>query len=220
MIAQLVSQISSHFIIHYHRRIHNKAKETFKKDHNLHTHRSMELASTMSTLSHPSCESKRLLRKHQFGRPHRGEDTKLLVRDWVSYGVTFVGVLSAILVIIGCVVPSFSLDILGLLGVAVESGQEFDDATTYHSVFTVIKLLMDEARFLDTAAAFIGLGSLSGLFLLTVLVVPILQSVALLTQWFFPLSMTQRSRLSVSAEVLQAWQYAEVYLISLFVASW
>jgi Paraquat-inducible protein A len=125
-----------------------------------------------------------------------------------------------ILVVVGCVMPSFTLDIHGLVGVAVESGQKFEDATTYHSVFTVAQLLMEEARFLDTPSDYLGLGTLSVLFVLTVLVVPVLQSLALMRQWFSALTLEERSRMSIAIEVLQAWQYAEVYLISIFVASW
>jgi hypothetical protein len=79
---------------------------------------------------------------------------------------------------------------------------------------------MEEARFLDTANAKIGLGTLSALFLVTVLVVPILQTLTLLRQWFSPLTPKQRIRMAILAEILQAWQYAEVYLIAIFVASW
>jgi uncharacterized paraquat-inducible protein A len=79
---------------------------------------------------------------------------------------------------------------------------------------------MDEARFLGTAGDYLGLGTLSALLLLTVIVVPILQSLTLLRQWLSPLTLVQRNRMSIIAEVLQAWQYAEVYLIAIFVASW
>ena len=175
MIAQLVSQISSHFIIHYQRKIYNSAKDAYKKQYNLHTAASGELTRTLSAVSCDNFEGKRVLRKHQFGRPHRGVDEKLVVRNWVSYFVIATAASLAILVVLGCVLPSFSLDILGLIGVAVESGQNFEAATTYHSVITVIQLLMEEARFLGTAGDYLGLGTLSALLLLTVLVGPTMQ---------------------------------------------
>jgi hypothetical protein len=220
MLAQLVSQISSHVVIHYQRKISGHAKDSYKKKYNLHTAASGELSRTLSNISCDNFEGRRVLRKHQYGRPHRGLDEKLVVRNWANYAVVTIAVSLVVLVILGCILPSFSLDILGLIGVAVESGQDFEAATTSHSVFTVVQLLMDEARFLGTAGDYLGLGTLSALLVLTVLVVPILQSLALLRQWFSPLTMKQRSRVSVLAEILQAWQYAEVYLIAIFVASW
>jgi hypothetical protein len=220
MLAQLVSQVSSHFILHYQRRIYSNARDAFKKAHHLQSVRSASFVRTSSLVSHASYDGKRLLKKHQFGRPHRGESQKLVVRGWVSYAIIFLGFCLVFLVVVGCVMPSFALDIHGLVGVAVESGQKFEDATTYHSVFTVVQLLMEEARFLDTASDYLGLGTLSVLFVLTVLVVPVLQSLALMRQWFSPLTLAERSRMSIAIEVLQAWQYAEVYLIAIFVASW
>jgi hypothetical protein len=232
MIAQLISQVSSHFVIHYHRRIVNKANEAFKQRHHPGDEPrvySVEGAKRVSRVSFDSslgseesgaARRERALRKHQFSRPHRGETETLVVRTGVNH-LLWLGALSLlVLVVIGCAVPSFSLEILGIVGVAVESGQGFEDATTHHSVFTVIKLLIEEARFLDTAGDYIGLGTLSILLVSTVLLIPIVQSLALLRQWFSPSTRKQRARMSIFIEILQAWQYAEVYLLAVFVASW
>lgn len=223
MIAQLVSQISSHFIIHYHRRIARSAKESFNQRHELqssklHSVSFSRVSSGSINTDHGS--QKRLLRNHQFGRPHRGDSEKLVVRNWVGYAVILTACCLAVCAIIGCVLPSFSLDVLGLIGVAVESGQGFEDATKHLSVFAVIDLLMDEARFLGSTSDYVGLGSMSMIFAITVLLVPLLQSIALVYQWFAPMTQKRRNIVSVANEVLQAWQYAEVYLIAIFVASW
>lgn len=220
LLAQLVSQISSHVIIHYQRRIYNNARDAFKEEHQLESAGSRDLKRTSSLVSQTSFEGKKVLRKHQFGRPHRGEDEKLIVSSQASYAIIALGLCLTAFVVMGCILPSFSLDILGLIGVAVESGQEFEDAITYHSVFTVVQLLMEEAHFLDTPSDVVGLGTLCALFVLTVLVIPVLQSGALVRQWFCPLSLAERSQMSNVTEVLQAWQYTEVYLIAIFVASW
>jgi hypothetical protein len=110
-----------------------------------------------------------------------------------------------VLIVIGCAVPSFSLEVIGVIGVAVELGQGFEDATTHHSVFTVIKLLLAEAHFLDNVGDYIGLGTLSVLMAFTVLLVPIAQSLALLDQWSSPATRKKRARMSIFIEILQAW---------------
>ena len=122
-------------------------------------------------------------------------------------------------VVLGCSIAAFSLEFLGLIGLVVESGQRFEEATTHHSVFTVIGLLFEDASFLGNAEDYIGLGTLSMLLLFTVLIVPITQCAALLFQWFTPSTDKQLARISVVGETLQVWQYAEVYLNSIFVAS-
>jgi hypothetical protein len=67
---------------------------------------------------------------------------------------------------------------------------------------------------------YVGLGTLSLVAILTVLIAPILQLVALLAQWFMSLNRHQRKELSLSIEIIQAWQYVEVYLIAIVVGSW
>ena len=207
LIAQLVSQLSSHFIIHYHRKVAKRALDSYSQSIANHSSKTRE-------------DQKELLRTHQFGRPHRGEEEKLIVRTWVNYALISLVSSSAAFIIAGCIFPSFSIEVFGLLGVAVESGQESREAKTYHSVFTVIKMLFEQAKFLEIVKNYVGLGSFSVIFALTVLLVPILQSLVLLGHWFVPMTMKQRMKMSVLVEILQAWQYAEVYVIAIFVASW
>jgi hypothetical protein len=165
-------------------------------------------------------ELKESLCKHHFSRPHRGETEKLVARRYVDKVLLLSSVSLTIFVIIGCSLPSFSLEIFGLVGVAVEFGQDFQEATTYHSVFTVVKLLFDQANYLGTARDYIGLCVLSVLFISTLLFVPIVQSIMLLKQWFATTSITQKQKATVKLEIMQAWQYLEVYLVALFVTSW
>ena len=112
------------------------------------------------------------------------------------------------------------MELFGLVGVAVEFGQDFQDATRYHSIFSVVKLLFEQASYLNTTKDFIGLGILSVLFLCTLLFVPILQTGLLLKQWFAKSKFAQKERMAVRLEILQAWQYLEVYLVALLVSSW
>eukprot|EP00536_Pseudo-nitzschia_multiseries_P008906 jgi/Psemu1/257673/estExt_Genewise1Plus.C_2360017 len=220
MTAQLVSQVSSHFIIHYHRRIVEKAMATLEPQDASQSAFPEEGNHTNHPLEEHSDANRILLRTRQFSRPHRDANEKLIVRDWVAPTMLVVTILSSVLVIVGCFLPSFSLEILGMIGIAVESGQKFQPAVTNNSVFSIVKLLFQEAKFLDTASAYIGITVLSCLFLSTVLLFPIFQSIGLLYQWFVPLGRKRRFRLTVLNEILQAWQYIEVYLIALFVASW
>ena len=234
MIAQLISQVSSHFIIHYHRRILNQAKKAYQQrqlqgdepriynggEHKGVSRVSIDLSLESEIGVTSSNSDRKALHKHHFGRPHRGETEKLVVCSGVNTLLWIIALCLVVLVVAGCAVHSFSLEILGIIGVAVESGQGFEDATTHHSVFTVIQLLFEEARFLDTAGDYIGLGTLAMVLVFSVLLVPIVQSLALLRQWFSPSTRMERARMLIFIEILQAWQYAEVYLLAVFVASW
>ena len=229
MTAQLISQISSHFMIYYHRRIVDVASKAYKTRNHLQAdaetvcidedHPFVSPNESGQISSSGAGKPERLC-KHTFTRPHRGESDKLVVPRGLNVLLVFMALLLLIFVIIGCTVPTFSQDIVGIVGVAVEAGQDFEDARVGYSVFTMIHLLMDEARYLDYIGGYIGLGSLSTLVVLSVLVVPIVQALALIRQWISKSTRTSKARLSTFIEVLHAWQYTEVYLLSIFVASW
>ena len=225
MIAQLISQVSSHFVIHYHRRIVHVASENYGETHGLERIEA-GLTEEERNQSHNSQsidtseDRKEILRAHAFARPHRGEKDRLILRSGNGSMMVAASIIVSVLVVVGSALPSFSLEVLGVMGVAIESAQEFKQAITKHSVFTIVKLLFEEASFLGTVKDYIGLGSLSILLILTVVIVPIAQAICLLRQWLSPITHKQRRRLSICIESLQAWQYVEVYLIALIVSAW
>jgi uncharacterized paraquat-inducible protein A len=95
-----------------------------------------------------------------------------------------------------------------------------EEAVTDYSLFSMVKVLFEQVEFSGTAGDYIGLGSLGALMITTVLVVPSVQTLLLLYHWFRPMSMAQRKRVAVATEVLQAWQYTEVFALSIVVGSW
>ena len=226
LMAQIISQISSHFIIHYHRRIVEVALTSRDQDipdivnaaTAIMDDDGHETENTAST--HGSVQVKNQLCSFAFKRPHRGDSDKLVIRRIVSPLLVFLAICCSILIILGCVLPSYSVSAYGIVGILVESGQKFKAAESSYSAFTTISLLFEQAQLTGTAADFVGLGSLSVIMMLSVLVAPIAQSLILLIQWFVPLSRKRRHRLMILLEILQAWQYAEVYLLAIIVGSW
>jgi Paraquat-inducible protein A len=231
LIAQLISQISSHFIIHYHRRIEERASQEYDRRHGLQRCSTAVLSEEnegdvsvvqqdVVSSSLLSDSPKERLYQHTFSRPHRGESDKLTTRRGVNAMLIATSFTLSVLVLVGCFIPSFSLEVLGMVGIMVESGQGFNDAAVEHSVFTVINLLFEQAAFTGRTADYIGLGTLSVVLISTVLLVPIALAAVLLYMWMRPLSTRRRYRCEVLLEALQAWQYADVFLVSVIVASW
>ena len=235
LMAQIISQISSHFIIHYHRRIVEVALKSQGQDipdivHadtaimddegnetanvNVAREKFVPMAFDASELS------KNQLSTFAFKRPHRGEADKLVIRRVVNPMLVALAICCILLVVLGCVLPSYSVSAYGIVGILVESGQKFSAAESSYSAITTISLLFEQAKLTGTAGDFVGLGSLSIILLLSVLVAPIAQSIVLLIQWFIPMSRKRRYRLMILLEILQAWQYAEVYLLAIIVGSW
>lgn len=91
-----------------------------------------------------------LIRTFQFSRAHWGESEKLVVQKYVNKLLYFGTISIAVCVITGYILPSFSLELFGLVGIAVEFGQDSEKATSDHNVFSVIMLLFDQSSYLDT----------------------------------------------------------------------
>mmetsp|Transcript_2764 Transcript_2764/g.4053 ORF Transcript_2764/g.4053 Transcript_2764/m.4053 type:complete len:1455 (+) Transcript_2764:100-4464(+) len=207
MLAQLTSQISSHVIIHYHRKSVKSATSAQATEWNITSDDETESLSAA-------------LRNHQFKLDYEASTKRAAVRkssEWVLCAALMAFVA---LVICGCVLPSFSIETLGLVGLAVESGQQFQEAKAYYSVLGLAKMIMDEARYLGTASDFVGLGTLASLLVITAFLVPLAQSASLCVQWFFPTTKKQRKNNLIANEILSAWQYMEVYVSSIIVAAW
>jgi Paraquat-inducible protein A len=226
MLAQIISQLSSHVIIHYHRRIVEKSMLRQKAGKQIQRMGTADDTSDetppleQDSLARLESERPEVLSQHAFYRPHRGETDRVVVKEFVNPVLVAFFLCTCGLVIAGCFVPSYSLDILGLVGILIESGQDFQAAKTEFSVLSTLGVLFGQADLTGGFADYVGLGSLSTLLFLSVLLVPVLQLGALIVQWFMPLRPKQRRRLSIVLEILQAWQYAEVYLLSLLVGSW
>lgn len=228
--AQMVSQIASNYIIRYHRRIVRKTAilqepnqplqmkepEALPADEPLPT-----IAEKETKTDDEKDEEGDKLSEHAFKRPHRSSFENLVVRPGTSLVLLFVVITVVFLVSLGCVSPSVVFEVTGILGLVVELGRTSgEEAVTEHSVISMAQLLMDQGRILNTNSDGVGHIFLAALLVLTVLIMPVFQSLGLLRQWFAPATTKTRSNLASMIEILAAWQYAEVYLISLFVASW
>ena len=205
-LAQLVAQISSHVIIHYHRKCFMHAIEAQEVEWNV---------------SHSSIvDDPEVLKAHEFKLDYEASSKRAIVKKNINWILSVAFISFAILVISGCVLPSFGIEIFGLVGLAVESGNQFEQAKEFYSVFGLTNMIIEQARFLNTISDFVGLGSLAALLVLTVFLVPLLQAGTLFAEWFRPMTKKQRLRNTVLNEILFAWQYMEVYVLSIIISAW
>jgi hypothetical protein len=258
MMAQLLSQVTSHAVIYYHRRVVKAAARQHEMQSvrlevaGMETPRAVaeievELSDgtrevggdgkeregptltpagvpaaleTRSDSSSDDNDEPESLFHHAFLRPHRVECDKLTLRPGVNPVLIGVCIGLVALILAGNLAHSISFDFLGIVGLAVESGQDFNEARNELSIISIANLLMDEARFLGKAKDKIGMASISSLLVLSTLIIPIAQAFMLLVQWFYPLKRASRGKISTTVEILQAWQYMEVYLVAVIVAAW
>eukprot|EP00581_Thalassiosira_minuscula_P006165 CAMPEP_0183743138 /NCGR_PEP_ID=MMETSP0737-20130205/65061_1 /TAXON_ID=385413 /ORGANISM="Thalassiosira miniscula, Strain CCMP1093" /LENGTH=2172 /DNA_ID=CAMNT_0025978745 /DNA_START=179 /DNA_END=6698 /DNA_ORIENTATION=+ len=211
MLAQLVAQISSHIIIHYHRKTVMAAA---------HSQEELNQLADWDLAPSNSDNTQEKLRDHKFKLEYEASSMHAVLRRSVHWILSAAMLSLVVLVICGCALPSFSIEVLGLVGLAVESGNEFEQANVLYSVFDLASMIMDQARYLNTAKDFVGLGTLSSLLVITVFIVPLAQAASLLTEWFAPMTKKHRMRNTVLNEILSAWQYMEVYVLSIIIAAW
>jgi len=160
------------------------------------------------------------LKDHHFKLDYEASTKRATVRRSVNWMLSAVLLSFIVLVVCGCALPSFGIEVLGIVGLVIESGHEFEQANVFYSVFDLANMIMGQAYYLNTASDFVGLGTLASLLVITVFVVPLVQAVSLLVQWFAPMTTTVRMRNTVLNEVLGAWQYMEVYVMSIVIAAW
>lgn len=208
MLAQFVAQISSHFIIYYHRES-LKAAEV----------KQCEELGLDSPRDHP--DSRERLHQHSFKLDYEASNERVEVRRGANWALVASFTLFVLLVIVGCSIPSFSIETLGLVGLAIESGnRNWSEAHTSYSVFGLARTIMDQGRFLGTASDHVGMGTLAALLVVTAFLVPLFQAASLFASWFAPLSRKRRGQNEVLNEILSAWQYMEVYVLSIMIAAW
>lgn len=229
MIAQLLSQLLSHIIIYYHRKIvrhAGRARKALKKTASAFlalaadTDYDENFADENDTATTRSSEKQSAIRtrlcQHAFQRPHRidqpcgdgvsqSEASKLVVRDFVNPVIIVTAAAVFVLIIAGCALPSFSVEVFGILGIVVESGLGGSEARSEHSIFSIAGLLIDQAKLLKGAGNYIGLGTLTVLLVTTVLWIPIMQTMILCYQWFASLTKSSLVTMTSFVEVVQAW---------------
>lgn len=225
MTAQLVTQFSSHVIIHYHRQVEAASVALYfgQKDSGI-TESSQASKASEKLESSQEEEAKdsgvEALYESKYLRPHRGESEPLYVRNSTNILFMIGAVSTIVLVLLGNLLPSFSFENLGLVGLAIEFGQNFEEAYQDFSISTIAQLFMDQARFMGTSRAMVGHFSIVSLMVASTLVVPYVLIALLLLQLWYPVSKMVRHRIDVAIESFAAWQYMDVYLLSVIVASW
>ena len=200
-IAQILSQISSHVIIHYCRKI---VSDCVKDDQD-------------ESLVAQGTSEKRALCKHSFDKTGAKE---FVTRKGVNVAIVLTAVGVVALFCCGCLFDAVSFESFGLLGIAIESGQNMEDAIVPQSFLSIITLIIAQAKFTGVTSDYIGLLALCAIFTITVFLVPLAQLGLLLWRWFVPMDKKARYRNFLAIETLSAWQYSEVFIFSVVIASW
>jgi len=221
LLAQVISQISSHFIIHYHRKIVEAAQHSVGQNCRISSV-SASASYTEQSKEKPQEMTSRLCQK-SFSRPHQGESQSLRVHPYVNFIVALGSISLFVLLVLGCIFPCISVEFQGLGGLLMSASSSLsvsENIIGRYSIFDIsVMILQDGAR---TGKTFSKIGSaiLGFLVVFSVFFAPLLQIVLLICQWFMPMRERTRQRLGVALEILQAWQYLEVFILAVLMGAW
>lgn len=225
MIAQLISQISSHFIIHYHRRIIRRTTALYEQQHakksesNMTTEDNNDDRRLLPSASQQD-DPKEQLSTYAFYRRRRDGTQRLMVRRHISKVILTGSLFFCAMLIASCSITSMEVETFGIVGLMIEFGQNLREAVRYESVFSMANMLTNQAKYLGGFTNHIGLGFLAFLFVMTVMVAPILVISTLLYQWIAALRPINREKVATILEILHAWQYVEVFILAILIESW
>eukprot|EP00586_Coscinodiscus_wailesii_P016291 CAMPEP_0172519110 /NCGR_PEP_ID=MMETSP1066-20121228/291219_1 /TAXON_ID=671091 /ORGANISM="Coscinodiscus wailesii, Strain CCMP2513" /LENGTH=895 /DNA_ID=CAMNT_0013301631 /DNA_START=1245 /DNA_END=3932 /DNA_ORIENTATION=+ len=213
LIAQILSQISSHVVIHYHRKI--AAWEVTGTKTASNVLRNLQQYNKARAIAFPP----QSLHRHVFAIMDGGtqEEQTKEIPCCVNVVLVMFLIASACLLVLGCVCYAFQTTISGILSVMLYAGGA-SGAMMEHSVLSMVVLIMDQSNYVNTTGSYIGLGLFCGIFILTVLIVPLSQILILLIHWFAAMTTQYQKRLSLVMEILKSWQYCGVFLLSIFVS--
>ena len=203
MLAQFISQISSHIMIHYHRKCSMAAIEAHEIEWNV----------TPNTNKNPTN-----LQTHEFTLYYEASGTRAVVKRSVHWILPAYYFFVVVLVIYGCILPSFGVESFGVVGLASKSKNKFEQARDY-SVFGLVSMIMEQAHFLNTTKDLVGFGTFASMLVITIYLVPLAQAATLLAEWFLPMTAKQRLRNTALNEILFAWNYMEVYVMSIILSA-
>lgn len=235
MSAQILSQWVSHWVVFYHAGIVGQAlkhreleRQASRHQQQETTSRDLELAETDNDTNSWSenndnndnnLEALRLCDR-VFTVGDHNPNKRLKIKHGVKYGLIGLATAAIVFMIIGCSIPAFHFEILGLVGVVVESGQQFDRAIAYYSVFSICKSLIEQAIFLQMPAQYIGLGLLAIILVVTTLIMPLILVYFYLRLWFASMNKKQTEKLLFAIEIVKSWQYVEVFVLAVIIAAW
>jgi len=220
-----MSQISSHFIVMYHRRIVKEGQRKYQERHHPERLSDVVIEETdpapllaSETSDH---EKKDLLCKHRFMQKFDNESERVVARRSVNFSFPVAAMMLSALLVVSCTLPSLRIEVYGVVGIFIEIGKYLkEEAVKKESIFSMAAAMVEQAVYMEETVHYIGNIFLTIVFIATLLVVPIAMLATMTYMWLFPQTRKTRERVAIAIETLQAWQYVEVYILGIIIESW
>eukprot|EP00814_Leptocylindrus_danicus_P022420 CAMPEP_0116044044 /NCGR_PEP_ID=MMETSP0321-20121206/26777_1 /TAXON_ID=163516 /ORGANISM="Leptocylindrus danicus var. danicus, Strain B650" /LENGTH=347 /DNA_ID=CAMNT_0003525089 /DNA_START=184 /DNA_END=1224 /DNA_ORIENTATION=+ len=144
LIAQVISQIFSHIIIYYHRRVMKVASKNSAGEEEVAVCDENPISLPQQIFQEAHIDA-----LPEFDRSLR---STFQLKPISSVLFVIFSLLAATLFLAGFVVPSFELEIFGILGFVYDWGSSGDGSKVDFSVFSIAEQIMEQAQYLGTAS--------------------------------------------------------------------
>lgn len=125
-------------------------------------------------------------------------------------------VLGNLMLLIGSVLPIMSVTTSGMVGILLDFG-EAEARTQTFSVLQMTEVLANQLK--ASMVNEVGIWSLTIIFVVCTVVMPVVQALVWAVMWLRPLSLERLKGLVVLSEILSAWSFFEVFMIAILIAS-
>lgn len=231
LLAQVLTQISSHWIIYYHDKVVKLNLRSLSEMGTL-SDSSAELDARNHKKMKQSVKSKGgqnvditntkkySLCTHSFylGGSRRGHKAK--IRHEVNILVAVVGLLTLLSILMGSSIKYLRVTNIGILSKLISLGNDGNEPIINHSLITVAQTMLEVGDNLGTITEKFGVIILFSLLFVTCIIVPALQCLCAICLWFVSLTQRARENLISAIQILKAWQYLEVYYLGIFMMMW
>jgi len=155
-------------------------------------------------------------------RPHKPGSRKLSARRCLNVMILSSSILISVFIIAGVFfLPNVSVERRGVIGGLMAWDSDEQISKDYYSLFGIVQALRYQARvFAEDTKAQVGCATYSALLIICCCIVPVTEAMLLSVMWFKRMTRKQRTLLYETIEMLEAWQYADVYLLALVFANW
>ena len=143
-----------------------------------------------------------------------GEEFQVALSPRAQKAVLALCILSAVMVAAGSMLPSFEIEITGLVGIAEDFYQGSGSNVKQYSMWTIAFVVFEQAQYCHHPQEALGVGFMGVVYLLVSFFIPVIQLLSLAVMWYRPMTLKTQTHFLLF-EILSAWSTVEVFIVGI-----
>ena len=146
-----------------------------------------------------------------------GEEFQVALSPRAQNAVLTLCILSAVMVAVGSILPSFEIEVTGLVGIAEDFYQGSGSNVKQYSMWTIAFVVFEQAQYCHHPQEALGV-DLGVVYLLVSFFIPVIQLLSLAVMWYRPMTLKTQKHIFFVNEILSAWSTVEVFIVGIVAA--